>query len=302
MDINLDEAVYHSVAIMLNYSNMKRVKFYKYSRVFLATSENIKGYLEQSEFNKNRALTVLASGDHVFNLIYHGLQEIDAFDINVLTYFIYHLKKAMIKVLTYQEFMQCYYYFRCTDYNNEIIKTIEWIKRLLPPEVYEYFRRIMEFVQMYNIPLSHLSYGVRTDTTALNAYLENEEAYQSLKNKLEDADVNLHFGDVMTIPKRVAGNYDIILLSNIADYLGSLTDPLKINEFEAYLAPFKNMLNDDGVLINYLYHANRDNIINRSSISLQDLGKENVIGFDYVRFTGEAFYRVRKQGSEICQR
>lgn len=302
MTINVDEAVRYSEAIMLHAHAVGRTQFSKYSRVFLATSENIKGYLEQSEFNKNKALTVLSSGDHVFNLIYHGLQEIDAFDINVLTYFIYHLRKAMIKVLTYQEFMQVHHYFEVADYNSELVTLIGCVKTLMPEEVYEYFRRIMETIQSYHIPLCILAYGIRKNVFSLNAYLENEDTYQRLKNRLEDADVNLHFGDVMTIPKKTQGNYDIILLSNIADYLGTIMNPLKLEDFEAYLAPFKSMLNDNGILINYLYSINRYMMIKHSNISIYDLGEENIIEFDDDRLVGESFYRVRKQGGEICQR
>ena len=54
--------------------NSETVKpFRKYARTYFSTNENINGYLKFiSNDNYNNALTVLASGDHLFNLINKG--------------------------------------------------------------------------------------------------------------------------------------------------------------------------------------------------------------------------------------
>lgn len=58
------------------------------NRVYSYTNENIKSYLNNFDFNgKSSALSVLSSGDQVFNLIHNGITNIDTFDSNYLTEF-----------------------------------------------------------------------------------------------------------------------------------------------------------------------------------------------------------------------
>ena len=81
--------------------------FTKYQKVYITTNENIKDYLNIFNINKkDNALSVLASGDCVFNLICKGINNIDTFDTNSLTeYLVLGLKYAMIEKYTYKEYL-----------------------------------------------------------------------------------------------------------------------------------------------------------------------------------------------------
>ncbi len=60
--------------------------FGEYDKFYPYTNECISGYLRFVDFiKKNSALSVLSSGDHVFSLISHGINNVDTFDINRLT-------------------------------------------------------------------------------------------------------------------------------------------------------------------------------------------------------------------------
>ena len=80
------------------------------NRVYSYTNENIKSYLNNFDFNdKNSALSVLSSGDYVFNLIHNGITSIDAFDSNYLTeFYSLGIKKAMILKYDYKDFLHKY--------------------------------------------------------------------------------------------------------------------------------------------------------------------------------------------------
>ncbi|MBR2828102.1 MAG: hypothetical protein IKE70_02595, partial [Bacilli bacterium] len=69
-----------------------------YKSTYLWTNEDIIETLNQVKIpKKEKALTVLSSGDHLFNLIVDGYKEIDTFDINRLSeYTSLGLKRAMI--------------------------------------------------------------------------------------------------------------------------------------------------------------------------------------------------------------
>ena len=81
--------------------------FSEWQKVYKETNENINGYMQQLDFkDKKKALSVLASGDHVFNLIYYDILNIDTFDTNRLTeYYALGLKRAALLAFTYEEYL-----------------------------------------------------------------------------------------------------------------------------------------------------------------------------------------------------
>ena len=79
--------------------------FSKYQKIFMSTNENIKDSLNLIDFkNKIKALSVMASGDHPFNLITKSVFDIDTFDTNMLTeYYVLGIKRSMIIKYTYKK-------------------------------------------------------------------------------------------------------------------------------------------------------------------------------------------------------
>lgn len=289
MEINLQEAIEESKKIIVG---RKANQFEKYSAGYFGTTEDINFYLSHTKFNKNRALSVLASGDQVFNLIFKGVKEIDAFDLNILQYYIYHLKLAMIKCYDRFHYMVAYENFLKSK--NMTLKTniLEEVKEFLLEDVYWYYKTLFAFLEKNsNYRISALCNGLNPND-GRNGYLKSNVSYRKLQDKLDSVEVNLYFEDVRRVPKIVSGNYDIILLSNIIEYLNNKEHVLTLKEFQDYINSFYSLLNNDGVIISYLYMLYYNKVMWNSDITMSDLGNRNI--HEVKNRCGESYYRIRK--------
>lgn len=294
--IDLEEAIDFSCAIMLDYS--KNLKFSEYNRAFFCTTECIREYLEKESFDKDRALTVLASGDQIFNLIHDGTKSIDAFDINKLQYFVYHLRRAFILKFPLDSYIILSKSFMANYALDEKVQIMEKLKSFLPESVYEYFRRILEYAKSKkDAKLSNLFTPSNIDIEFANNYLTSEDEYLKVRSALDNTEINLYFANALDIPKIVSPGYDIILLSNIADYLSQMIDGFDIFEFEKYINSFGRMLNKGGLLINYLFGLNSASVILGTCISRDDLPDNSIFKIETYPFSrNQGYYRVRKRG------
>lgn len=293
MKFCLKEAINASVDIMRNGNIFGETKFSNYCIGYFGTTEDIKSYLNDTRFNKNKALTVLSSGDQVFNLICKRVEQIDAFDINRLQYYVYYLRRAMILSCSLGEFMRLSIDFISS--RDMILKRaiLDRVKRYLPEDVYEYYRKLLEAVDLkqgYN--LSNLYKGKATFVDK-NIYLESYKDYEALQKRLNEVEVRLHFGNAKYITYQFDGDYDIILLSNIADYFGTIRNPMKLCNFEKFIRTYYEILAHDGVLINYLYLNDFNEVcMGHSNISNDDLGEDNIYPTTY---DDQAYLRIRKK-------
>ncbi len=76
----------------------------------------------------------------------------------------------------------------------------------------------------------------------------------------------------------------MILLSNIADYLSYTSTVFGTEEFLEYIESFNKLLNDEGVIINYLYNFG------------EEVKNDNIVRLETNPFNlqHEGYYRVRK--------
>ena len=293
--VDLEEAIDFSRSIMLNDSN--DLIFSKYNKVFFVATECIREYLERESFNKSRALTVLASGDQIFNLLHEGVEKIDAFDINKLQYFIYYLKRAFLLRFPLDTFVILCNSFGSNYALEEKIKIIEMLKEYLPEDVYEYFRRILEYAKnKKDAKISNLIIPNSIDIEKSNNYLKSEEDYLKVRKSLMNTDVNLYFDNALNIPSIVKPGYDVILLSNIADYLCQMIKGFDIWDFKKYIDSFVKMLNNNGLLINYLFGLDTASVILGTSISRSDLPDNSISKIETYPFSrNQGYYRVKKR-------
>lgn len=290
--INLEEAIANSRHLMgYDYSLI----FKKYSMSYFTTTEFISDYLGNERFNTRNALTVLASGDHVFSLALSGVQKIDAFDINRLAYYVYYLKLAMLKKLPYDAFLKICYYFTYYSYRDEVKEMVDSLKSDMPEDVYEYFRRILEIDEKETGSIYNLFYeAVFGMLEIANPYLHSEDDYLICRKRILDTKVNLYFGDARDISESVEGPYDIILLSNVADYLSGGI-PLRLDEFRNYIKKYYDLLNRDGLLINYLFGLDTLSVILGTCISRSDLPDNSIFKISTYPFSrNQGYYRARK--------
>ena len=57
----------------------------KFNSIYLFTTENIKGYMDELDLTNKKIITVTASSDHIINAILKGATKILTFDINILS-------------------------------------------------------------------------------------------------------------------------------------------------------------------------------------------------------------------------
>ncbi len=292
--VDLEEAIDFSRSIMLNDSN--DLIFSKYNKVFFVATECIREYLERESFNKSRALTVLASGDQIFNLLHEGVEKIDAFDINSLQYFVYHLKRAFLLRFPFDSYVVLCNSFGSDYALEEKIKIIEMLKKYLPEDAYEYFRKILEYAKKKkDAKISNLIIPNSIDVEKLNSYLKSEEDYLKVRKSLKDVEVNMYFDNALNIPIIVKPGYDIILLSNIADYLNQMIKGFNIYDFDKFIGSFFKILNNQGLLINYLFGLDTASVILGTCISRSDLPDNSVCKIETYPFSkNQGYYRVRK--------
>ena len=88
-----------------DYYGDNRICYRGFRNLYFQSNENIDYYLNMIDLgNRENALTVAGSGDHIFNLVANGITEVDSFDINYLTeYLALGLKKAMIVKYSYYD-------------------------------------------------------------------------------------------------------------------------------------------------------------------------------------------------------
>ena len=272
------------------------------NRVYSYTNENIKSYLNNFDFNdKSNALSVLSSGDQVFNLIHNGITNIDTFDSNYLTeFYSLGIKKAMILKYNYKDFLHKYLDLLLGYYS--IYKESIFIEKLLPYMDNRYavfWNELVKFnydLQSNNSDKRLLISDIVTKRFIMkdriklyNNYLFSNEDYEILKDNLLNSKINFSCLDILDISNKFNNKYDFILLSNIFDYLDSrFKFGWNYSCLKEEINKMNSMLNNDGViLIHYLFKCiMEDNkvkgtLIAGSNVKYNDLTNEELCYFDF---------------------
>lgn len=186
--------------------------FYDCGPVYLFSNENISGYMPAfGDMQGANVLTVCASGDHAFESYLAGAAHVDTFDVNSLQECVMELKSHMIRDLKYEEFMD--FFFNARHFFDT---------RMLRPIQYNFSQKLQSFISKYNqIGRSLFRYsGTQHDAFDVFklSYISNPEKYYDLRNKLPE-NINFKTCDISQISDVFPYKYDVIMLSNIMDYM-----------------------------------------------------------------------------------
>lgn len=242
-----------------NFSNL--------SQIYSFTTENIAGYFEYIDFENKDILTVSASGDHIINAFYKGAKSVVGFDINYLALIFTELKLVALQNLKYKEFLQ---FFMINEENN-----INKNKKTLDYVVYKDKLRIdltdnaIQYWDMMYKNFSNNGYELRNshifnnkyDNNDIklnsNLYLKSEADYNIAKEKIKQKEISLINSNYKDINKLGLSNIiscDIVLMSNISDYIKNIYN-MKSNYLEEYIKDiikiFKKENNE--IVCAYLY-------------------------------------------------
>ena len=229
--------------------------FSEFQKVYKETNENINGYMQKLDFkNKKKALSVLASGDHIFNLVYYGILNIDTFDTNRLTeYYALGLKRAALLAFTYEEYLL--FNQKLTNPSTSI-EELNSMVSLCYPFMEEKYRKFWQEVMEYNYQnqknnqeklnvflMLLMNMASNYQMTHNNAYLKDEASYEKMRKNLAKANIRFECLNALNL-KEKKEKYDLIFLSNIPDYFdasfGYYWEYPKLLNYEKSLKPIMN--------------------------------------------------------------
>lgn len=233
-------------------------KYSKYCQIYSFTTENLKDYYENFDFKNKKVLTVCASGDHIFNAILLGASYITCFDINSLAKYYYSLKSICIKYLNYEEFLE-YFMLGTSEVNDGVFNYKIYLKissyldketKLFWDSIYTKYNNDGFYIRHSNL------FNNRYDNTDLkvnsNTYLIKEN-FQSLKEIISSVPVEFINSNIIDLKSKLTIKYDIIMLSNLSDYIKIMYKDNYLINFNKYIIrPLKENLKEKGLFI-YAY-------------------------------------------------
>lgn len=281
-----------------------------YCKVYLCTNELVHNYLIQNEFKSNeKALSVLSSGDHAFNLVANGLRDIDTFDINYLTeYYALGFKRALIIRCSYIEYIgvmqKILNDFTPAEEIQEIIKdTIPYIDeeyRKYWKEILEHYHKLEKQFDYFEKKYGYRNnvfqmFGISTRDTFLNlnSYTFSESAFNKFKNNLMKSNITFRHADAYTIQEVFPHkSYNYILLSNIIGYLRDNSSKISKEPIKRYVESIKQLIDENGII--YLYYS-----FLHSSNDFDHILESMLMEDEFVTCDAERIYLKRVRNGKI---
>ena len=222
--IDLDKAIDLYLKIYQEGKVELKSDFSKYSGYYYITNEPVSEIFNIiRKYENKKVLSVLAGGDHIFEMIFKGASNVDTFDINaLLEYYTIGFKKRAIECLKFQEYLDLFdfsfnrlenkYYNIKTEIEDYVVKNMD--------EEYNWFwQEIKRILKDYGYQASvfHFALNIKQKEFNKPSFLKNEDNYIILQNKLKSTIINFQQANIIDLPINFS-KYDLIYLSNILDY------------------------------------------------------------------------------------
>lgn len=248
-----------------NVNVLKVIKFSSFSKVYSFSTENL-DYLTHINLNNKKVLTVGASLDHHIVCSMLGASSIVNFDINENAHFYAQLKISALSILSYNEFLD---FFMRGDkaFSRNIYKKIQI---LLNRETDLFFQTLYNTYQKGSVLREQHFFNNLFDNKEekiFNSYYlrSNDNYLQAQKNIKKE--LNWISTDILDFKNN--SNFDIILLSNIADYSHKMfLTKTHVEEFkEKVVDKFYKFLNPNGkIMFAYIFDYNNENKSDKRNI------------------------------------
>lgn len=220
-------------------------KFSPVSKVYKFATENLH-YMDHFQFIGKHVLSVGGSGDQMLEAYRRGAAQVTCFDINLHAQFLVELKLAALHELNRVRFLDLLL--------NEHLET--WypdIRSCLTSSAQLFFDNHMGSLTF----TEHTYVGLES----FIPYLSSDLTYEELQRRLPQ-NLIWHALDISTAANKLVGPWDIILLSNIADYSHQMypSDDLHVETFYTHnVQPWLSKLVPGGKLV-YAYIYDIDNL------------------------------------------
>lgn len=231
------------------------IKYSQFNYLYPFTTENIDGYLDYFDLKDKSLLTVGSSGDQVFNAILSGCKDIKLVDICPFSKYYFYLKMAALMTLSREEYLK-FFSYRISPVvlirNNGTFdkKTFERVNeylRKIDLEISYFWRELFNNYKGKTIRKSIFNSDECTMRVncLMNRYLHNDEEYQSLRDKIGNANVSFECKNIFEYDD--SRKYDNIFLSNILAYSN-------LKSYAKLFQLMKKYLADDGkMMFSYAY-------------------------------------------------
>ena len=210
---------------------------------------------ENESLEKKRVLTPTSTGDHILCAAYQGSTDIVAFDINQFSKFLARLKIATLMCYEYDQFEYNYnillHGYR--SINVEMIDKINierlsrmWnsIRKFLSKEDIVFWETYFNIIRKEENKYTLFDFHNPLQNICFNHYNDRKK-YEELKKKIVNVNINYIDCDVITLPNRNLGTFDVINASNILECMH--TRKMQTNT----LNNLHSMLNENGRVIIY---------------------------------------------------
>lgn len=262
MNYNVNKDI-EEASKLIKYNPFYYPKFSKYSSIYPFTNENISSYFNLLNINNKDVLTVAGSGDHFLELLMRDCKQIQIFDINILTKYYINLKIAGVRTLNYDEFVK-FFVIDNNIYDVFNIRSYSKIRNNLDEESLIFWDTLYTKFSGNRIRKSKLFFNFEESYNFLKTFISylNPSNYQILQHKLnsyEHLNIQQVFNnyDLTELYNSYSCKFDIILLSNIADFIDEIYKRKPINKFKDYIInDLSKLLNNNGIICTaYMFWA-----------------------------------------------
>lgn len=239
--------------------------------VYPFSNEYLEEMFKDINLNGKRALVVGSSGDQALHAVDRGAKDVTIVDGNMWAKPFVELKLSAMKTLPYEEFYKyfCLGKVFSPEYYRKVSHGLSKQSQAFWDSIFLDFggRSLFDAYEVFlhnAIDGQDYQYGMK-----FHPYYTSEEAYNKLKSKLMDANITVKFAELNEFPKVAEGKYDLIMLSNIFDYV-------KQNDFFPVVKALNDKhLTDDGIMQVY----SNLGAMGRTKLEGQDKFEQGVLRF-----------------------
>lgn len=284
MNINIDiiKAIFESSYELYD-------DFQKYGKIYLNTTENIKGILDGMNLKDKKVLAVAGSGDQALNAYFLGAESVTLFDINPLALAQAELKIKAAQKLNYKEFCNFFLPGNGGILYNETYKKLSNSLSDEANSFYEYLYSNYNGLEIF-FKIAHAFYPTISTLERVNNYM-GEDNFKELKEKLEGKKIKFIETGLDELPNSLNDLYDIMLLSNINDSINKIWDVNALKCYKRFIHVLSKNLSKEGIIQcgyiynNYKGHENVNDFINdeerRKVFTLDEFKEKDITSYQF---------------------